>query len=129
MEEIWKPIKQITLKNGTVCKFDGYDVSNFGRVRTYKKRYGRGHRELSKEAYVINGRPDNKGYIQYCLSDVDKKRRNFRAHTLVMQTFVGIPKKDQVVCHWDDIKANNKLTNLRYATAKDNAEDRLRNQI
>lgn len=129
MEEIWKPIKTIILKNGTVCNFIGYEVSNMGRVRTYKKRYGRGERSLNTEPYIINGRPDRKGYIQYCLSDVNKKRRNFRVHMLVMQTFVGLPKDEEVICHWDDIKSNNKLDNLRYGTNKDNANDRLRNNI
>jgi hypothetical protein len=123
MEEIWKPITQITLRNGTVCSFEGYDISNFGRVRTYKKKYGKGHRELNKEPYVINGRPDQRGYTQYLLSDVNKKRRNFRAHTLVMQTFVGLPKEYQVVCHNDDIKTNNHISNLRYDTQKANMHD------
>lgn len=129
MEEIWKPIKQIVLKNGEVCEFIGYEISNMGRVRTYKKKYGRGERSLNSVPYIIGGRPDSKGYIQYCLSDINKKRRNFRAHTLVMQTFVGLPNEEQVVCHWDDVKTNNKLENLRYATQKDNMVDRVRNNI
>lgn len=129
MEEIWKPVKKIILKNGTECKFIGYEVSNMGRVRTYKKKYGYGERSLNNDPYIINGRPDSKGYIQYCLSDVNKKRRNFRAHTLVMQTFVGTPQENEVVCHWDDVKSNNKIENLRYATMKENSEDRFRNSL
>jgi hypothetical protein len=126
MEEIWKPITKIVLKNGTVCEFEGYDISNFGRVRTYKKKYGRGHRELNKNPYIINGRPDQKGYPQYCLSDVNKKRRNFRSHTLVMQTFVGIPKEYEIVCHNDDVKTNNHISNLRYDTQESNMHDWMR---
>lgn len=128
MEEIWKSIEKIVLKTGQVCEFTGYEVSNMGRVRTYKKRYGRGQRSLNKNPYIINGRPDQKGYIQYCLSDINKKRKNFRAHTLVTQTFYGVPKDDQVVCHWDDIKTNNKLSNLRYDTQKENLRDIRRNK-
>lgn len=130
--EIWKPIKSITLKNGTVWNFEGYEVSNYGRVRTYKQKYGRvsnsgGNRQLLKNPTIINGRPDKKGYIQFLLSDINKKRHNVRAHTLVMQTFIGIPKEYQVICHYDDVKTNNVLSNLRYDTQKENLADHKRN--
>jgi hypothetical protein len=129
--EIWKPIKVITLKNGTVCNFEGYDVSNFGRVRTYKRKYGKvaigTKRPLDLNPYVISGRPDQKGYIQYLLSDVNNRRRNFRGHVLVMQTFVGLPAEGEEVCHSDDIKDNNHIDNLRYDTRKANLADARRN--
>lgn len=135
--EIWKPIKQITLKNGTVWDFEGYEVSNYGRVRTYKQRYGQVsrankhsglNRPLLKTPTIINGRHDKKGYIQFLLSDTNKKRHNIRAHTLVMQVFVGLPKEYQVVCHYDDIKTNNTLSNLRYDTQEENLKDAARNK-
>lgn len=132
MNEIWKPIEKIVLKTGEECFFEGYEVSNFGRVRTYKQRYGRvskgtHNRPLSTTPTIINGRPDQKGYIQYLLSDINKKRRNFRGHTLVMQVFVGVPGEDQVVCHFDDVKTNNHISNLRYDTQQENMFDRIRN--
>ena len=135
--EIWKPIKNIVLKNGVVWTFEGYEVSNYGRVRTYKQKYGQVSRanlhaglgrSLLKNPTIINGRPDGKGYPQFCLSDINKKRHNVRAHTLVMQTFIGLPKEYQVICHFDDIKTNNKLENLRYDTQKANGADRKRNR-
>jgi hypothetical protein len=136
--EIWKPIKNIVLKNGTVWTFEGYDVSNYGRVRTYKQKYGQVsrsnvhaglNRPLLKTPTVINGRPDKRGYPQFCLSDTDKKRHNVRAHVLVMQTFMGLPKEYEVVCHFDDVKTNNNLDNLRYGTKKENALDAKRNKV
>jgi predicted DNA-binding antitoxin AbrB/MazE fold protein len=135
-DEIWKPITKIVLKNGEECHFNGYDVSNYGRVRTYKQKYGRVskankaaglNRPLNKYPTIINGRPDQRGYIQFELSDIYKKRRNFRSHTLVMQTFVGIPKQYEVVCHSDDIKTNNHISNLRYDTQKANMLDKIKN--
>jgi hypothetical protein len=45
-----------------------------------------------------------------------------------MHTFVGYPNKGQVICHYDDIKTNNQLTNLRYDTMKANGADRIRNK-
>ena len=132
MNEIWKPIEKIVLKTGEECFFEGYEVSNFGRVRTYKQKYGRvskqsTNRPLLKTPTVINGRPDQKGYIQYLLSDINKKRRNFRAHTLVMQVFVWTPGDNEVICHFDDVKTNNHISNLRYDTQEANMLDKIRN--
>jgi hypothetical protein len=135
--EIWKPIEKIVLRNGTVWYFEGYEVSNFGRIRSYRQRFGQVSRAnlhsglgrpLLKKPTIINGRPDSKGYPQFCLSDTNKKRHNVRAHTLVMQTFIGVPKEYQVVCHFDDIKVNNALDNLRYDTQKQNLLDAKRNK-
>jgi hypothetical protein len=55
-------------------------------------------------------------------------RKNIRGHILVMQTFVGYPEEGMVICHWDDVKDNNRLDNLRYGTNKENFEDMIRNQ-
>jgi hypothetical protein len=136
--EIWKQVKNIVLRNGTVWTFEGYEVSNYGRVRTYKQKYGRVsnsginaglNRPLLKTPTIINGRADKRGYPQFLLSDINKKRHNVRAHTLVMQTFVGLPDEYQVVCHFDDVKTNNHLDNLRYDTQKQNLLDAKRNNI
>jgi hypothetical protein len=136
--EIWKPVKKIVLRNGRVWNFEGYEVSNYGRVRTYKQKYGQVsksnkhaglNRPLLKTPTIINGRPDKRGYPQFCLSDTNKKRHNVRAHTLVMQTFVGLPDEYEVVCHFDDVKTNNHLDNLRYDTQKQNLLDAKRNNI
>jgi hypothetical protein len=46
-----------------------------------------------------------------------------------MQTFIGVPKEYEVVCHFDDIKTNNHINNLRYDTQKQNFADAKRNRI
>ena len=134
--EIWKKLEEIKCGD-KVLKFEGYEVSNLGRVRTYKKKYGRVskadilsgvNRPLNKDPYFIKGRPDKKGYYQLCLSDINKKRYNIRVHMVVMNTFVGLPDKGLVVCHNNDIKTDNRLENLRYDTQKSNLEDRKRNK-
>jgi hypothetical protein len=136
--EIWKPVEKIVLRNGTVWYFEGYEVSNYGRVRTYKQKYGKVsisnkhaglNRPLLKTPKIINGRPDKRGYPQFLLSKKKKKRHNVRAHILVMQTFIGIPDEYQVVCHFDDVKTNNHLDNLRYDTQKNNLLDAKRNRL
>jgi hypothetical protein len=129
--EIWKPIKQIQ-RNDRILEFEGYEVSNLGKVRSYKYKYGQvkpgAKRKLLSEPYEIFGRIEkNKGYMLLCLSDVNKKRYNIRIHTVVMQTFVGFPEPGQVICHYNDIKTDNRLENLRYDTQAANGKDRIRN--
>ena len=129
--EIWKAVPTIVNRNGYFTP-DKYEVSNLGRVRTKKQRYGRPRKDTGKrydlaEYRYINGRPDIAGYIQYELYDSNSKRKNIRGHVLVMQTFVGLPDPGQCVCHYDDIKTNNRLDNLRYGTQKENGLDRIRN--
>jgi len=134
--EIWKPITEI-YRNGKILKFEGYEISNLGRVRTYKQKYGQVSRSnivsglsrpLKQHPTIIKGRDDKKGYMLLCLSDVNKKRHNIRIHTAVMQTFCGFPKDGKVICHYNDIKTDNRLENLRYDTQKANGADRRRNK-
>jgi hypothetical protein len=133
--EIWKPITQIK-KNNEIFIFEGYEVSNLGRVRTYKPKYGKVskssslsglNRPLKKNPTLITGRTDKQGYMQLCLSDINKKRHNIRIHVVVMQTFIGFPEEGLMVCHFNDIKTDNRLENLRYDTSKRNHQDRIRN--
>jgi hypothetical protein len=133
--EIWKPITEIKKKN-KILKFEGYEVSNFGRVRTYKQKYGKVsksltesglNRPLMKNPTIITGRPDPAGYMQLCLSDINKKRHNIRIHVVVTQTFLGFPEEGFIVCHFNDVKTDNRLENLRYDTYKANRADAQRN--
>jgi hypothetical protein len=129
--EIWKEVPEIIQRNGSF-KPDKYEVSNLGRVRTKKQRYGRPRKDTGKrvdlaEYRYLSGRPDGAGYIQYEMYDSEANRKNIRGHVLVMQAFVGAPGKGQVVCHYDDVKNNNQLTNLRYDTQKANLADMVRN--
>jgi hypothetical protein len=130
--EIWKEITYIK-RGDRILEFEGYEVSNLGRVRTYKEKYGQpkpgGNRPLRKNPYEIFGRKEkNRGYMLLCLSDINKKRYNIRIHTVVMQTFVGFPEDGLVICHNNDIKTDNRLENLRYDTQAENMKDILRNK-
>ena len=132
MTEIWKPVVEIA-RNNKILQFEGYEVSNLGRVRSYKYKYGQVKpgmkRPMLSEPYEIFGRKEkNKGYMLLNLSDINKKRYNIRIHTVVMQTFVGFPDEGMVICHKNDIKTDNRLENLYYGTSKDNADDRRRNK-
>lgn len=125
--EIWKPVKEISVKGKEPFKPYGYEVSNLGRVRSYKNKYGYGKRALLDSPTIVNGRPDGVGYIQYIMSDIDGVRKNVRAHVLVAETFLGKRPEGMIICHEDDVKTNNKLSNLSFGTYKSNSADRFRN--
>ncbi len=134
MEEIWKTIPKLVIRSGREFTPDRYEVSNLGRIRTKKQRYGQPRKDLGNkrgeltEYRYLTGRPDQAGYMQVDLFDANSVRSKYRIHTIVMQTFIGLPEAGQVICHYDDIKTNNQLTNLRYDTMKENGKDRVRNK-
>ena len=134
MEEIWKTIPKLVIRGGREFTPDRYEASNLGRIRTKKQRYGQPRKDLGNkraelaEYRYLTGRPDQVGYMQVDLFDANSVRSKYRIHTIVMQTFIGLPESGQVICHYDDIKTNNQLTNLRYDTVKANGLDRVRNK-
>lgn len=49
---------------------------------------------------------------------------------LVCSAFHGVKPKDKdLVAHWDDVPTNNKPSNLRWATTRENSMDAVRNGI
>jgi hypothetical protein len=116
--EIWKKLESVKRANGVIRYYEDYEVSNYGRVRSYKR----------KEPAILKGHFDPAGYINHMLADTTGKHVNVRAHTLVIQTFLGYPEDGMVVCHYDDVKTNNRLDNLRYDTRKANWKDIVRNK-
>ena len=116
MEEIWKPL----------LNWPGYEVSNLGRVRSFKKRSG------SCGEWTIAERPQrvlkpslsrgNGGYRQVRLSR-DGRVRTCRVSSLVLRAFVGPRPDGMEVCHNDCNPVNDRLDNLRYDTRTGNRRD------
>ena len=114
MEEEWRPIPG----------FEGdYEVSNLGRVRTFKRP---GPQRTRREIpLLVGGGLDTWGYWQVVLAK-GGKRRTAKVHHLVLEAFVG-PKPPGAQCrHKDGIKTNNVLENLQWGTVQENADDRVR---
>ena len=67
MEEVWKP----------VVGFDGYEVSNFGNVRSYRKRNST---ELYKEPHVIKPPVTGRGASVFTITCIQQMTdtRDFR---------------------------------------------------
>lgn len=90
--------------------FEKYQVSNLGNVR--------GPRSLLKPEIMRNG------YLRVNIYDTNSKMYARLVHILVATVFIGDkPSEKHQVAHKDGNKQNNNSANLRWATAKENAQD------
>lgn len=95
----------------------GYRVTSDGRVFSTKTNWrGYGEREMCLT-------PDKDGYPSVRLT-INGKRVRFAVHRLVAVQYIGPRPTGCEVCHINGDKTDNRVENLRYGTAKDNAADR-----
>ena len=123
--EIWKGIPNFSL----------YEVSDLGRVRSLSHSYKRKEwRGKTVQTVFWKGRL-LKGWIKYdngkpTTSLVtlrrDGKTYYCRVSRLVLFAFVGKPPLNTESCHHDGDHSNNRLTNLRWDTRKNNQLDSIR---
>lgn len=100
--EVWKPIKD----------FPGYEVSDQGRVRSYhNNKWG-----LQEEPHLLSLR-NNKGYRYVTIEG-----KNLSVHRLVGKTFIPNPHNHPMVLHGNNIRHDNRVSNLRWGTGSDNTK-------
>ena len=97
MKEIWK----------NIMGFNGYQVSNFGRVRSFKTY------KILKQA------TNNKGYKSLGLCKKGKMS-TFLVHRLVAEAFIPNPDKLPCINHKDENPSNNCVSNLEWCDQKYN---------
>lgn len=91
-EEIWRDI----------AHYEGlYQVSNFGRVKSFQRRISR----------IIKPSLDSGGYIKVILSK-DGTSKNHNVHILVARAFVANPDNNPQVNHLNGDKWDNRSNNL-----------------
>lgn len=108
-----------------------YEVSDWGRVRSVERhvvgRIRPGQRRVRK-GQLLRSRPVNHptgrstGHRVVSLS-VEGVRHYWLVHALVMLAFVGPRPADMQICHSNGDATDNRLSNLRYGSASDNALD------
>ena len=101
-QEQWKPIKGYEGK---------YDVSNFGRVRSYYKGL-----------HIKTQRINNCGYCYVKLYVKGKRQKMARVHRLVAEAFIPNPDNMSDVNHKDMNKLNNHVSNLEWTSHADNVK-------
>lgn len=112
--EQWRP----------VVGFEGlYEVSDHGSVRGVDRVDSQGRVWRGR---VLRQKVHSGGYL--CVNLWRNGRGTMRyVHRLVLESFVGpAPDAQSHACHGDGDQHNNKVANLRWGTASDNARDRVR---
>ena len=111
MTEIWRDIKD----------YEGfYQVSNLGRIKSLDRVVinVNGKKSLYK-GKVLSIHYDKNGYVKVCLNK-NNKRRKFSVHRLVAEAFIPNPNNYPEVNHIDEVKTNNKVSNLEWCTSEYN---------
>lgn len=99
MNEIWKPIKD----------YEGlYEISNFGRVKSYHYHNGTSQRYL-------HPRKVKDGYLMVALYK-NKEHKNYQLHRLVAEHYLPNLYNCTEVNHIDCDKTNNHVDNLEWVT-------------
>ena len=105
--EIWKDIKD----------FDKYQVSNLGRIRSFKQK---------KDGKILS-LIEQKNYLYVSLSKHCKETRRL-VHRLVAEAFIDNPDNLPEVNHKDENTMNNNASNLEWCTSKYNSNYGTRNK-
>lgn len=112
-----------------VAGYEGlYQVSDQGRVKSLERKvkHWRGGERIQKECILKPG-TDRGGYLRVGLCD-GEKRKTFKVHRLVCQAFHENPDNKPQVNHINEIKTDNRASNLEWATARENSNFGTRNE-
>jgi hypothetical protein len=119
-EEIWRPVPGFE---------SYYEVSDLGRVKSCARSVLRVRQgvdgELKIPERILKPRKSGSGYFSVHLYK-DGLGKNHDLHRLVLLAFMGHSHAGEEGCHNDRDKSNNRLSNLRYDTPKNNHADKYR---
>ena len=115
-----------------IADFPGYDVSDQGRVRSYWRTVSRGIGNGTGKKNVMVPNPQKilnpdinpGGYPTVRLYIEGKGRTRFCIHKLVLETFIGPCPPGMEACHNNGKRPDNRPSNLRWDTRKNNHWDR-----
>ena len=111
-ETIWYPIKNLPHEIWRdVVDYEGiYQVSNYGRVKSFN--YGR--------VKILRQSINTQNY--FVVSLYNKKPTKVGVHVLVGTAFIQNPENKPIIHHQNDIKADNCIWNLCWATYSENIQ-------
>lgn len=109
-DEEWKVLNINGFENS-------YKISNYGKIYSMKNNI---YMKLTK---------NKNGYMQVRLYDKNTKSKIFRIHRLVALLFLNNPNDKKYVDHIDRVRNNNHFKNLRWATHKENMENKSKYEI
>lgn len=103
----------------------GWEASTFGRIRSIpryvKRTYTDGHTDVLQffKGRILKPTISASRYPMVALTGNTK----ICVHSIILHTFRGPPPIGKIARHLDGNERNNKLSNLRYGTRKQNWED------
>lgn len=105
----------------SVAGFEGlYEVNDNGEVRSVPRfRSGKGGAPTPVKGRTLKQSKDRYGYLKVCLRD-GSKAHNVLVHRIVAEAFIPNPENKPSVNHIDENKTNNSVSNLEWATVKEN---------
>ena len=105
-KEVWRDIP----------KYEGYQVSNLGRVKSLERFDALGHKRKEK---ILKPLISSIGYYLIGLCK-NSKVRFYLVHRLVWLAFYGSIPEGLQVNHINEVKSDNRLSNLNLMTPKEN---------
>lgn len=112
-KEVWKKIPN----------FEGYEISNYGQVRSYWKRSKTGRNKCEVDFLstpkLMKQRLSSDGYFQISLAG----RKTRKVHSLLLLAFKCKKNNNLEARHLDGNKENNTLKNLKWGTHIENMHD------
>jgi len=96
----------------------GYKVSKDGRI------FSTGHNWRGYGVREMKLHPNSHGYLRVKLT-INGRSKNYMVHKLVAEAFIGKrPNAKYQICHKNGLRTDNRVENLYYGTARENAKDR-----
>lgn len=105
-----------------VVGFPSYQVSEYGHIR----RATTTSQGANPKGKILKPKKCTGGYAGFGLWLDKHTRKDVLSHRLVLMAFVGPPPKGKMCAHYDGTRTNNHVSNLRWATRKENGEDMVR---
>jgi len=121
--ELWLP-----------SEYEGYDVSNLGRVRSWRTVHWLGHGKGSEYARrttpkIIQPNPKDTGRLAFSICRSGQKPLSRQVHQLVARAFVPNPYNLPQVNHLSGNHQDNRAGNLEWATPQSDLEHAMKHGL